>query len=773
MKQRPKFTSIYIMLLITLIMLIGTINISYAKLEVNHSLSQSPMMMASTPTPTSWVLDYDFRDNQYGWDWSLSQSSIASYLLGEGFSIRVGNNGTNAVLSNMFLDLSSQPININHITVEYSFDGATFKSLQVGISSSGGLTGNNKLSTLPISQGSSLITSASPTISGERGNDLNRFKLRWSTTNNDGNAGATLIIHRIRFEGIGEAPISPNQPVTPNWSLDYDFRVDTHGWAWTMSQGSTTSYQPGIGFQVVNKKTGTNSVLSYIFSELNDQPLNILNIEIEYSLSGYNSGTSRSLRAGTGSRGSNSGGINHLLQFPAIGNATSASLSTVGNINNILSNNEQLKSINRFKLVWSILTGSSGATLTIHRIRFAGSGEPPTTASCLSGGIGLMSNSCEIPTPTPVPDSCKSSRENIIYMLSTEYSFFIIDSLTLWSDDEIKDICNGIVIIGQALQTFALTQNVIYTSPSHAFTSIMLFDPTDTITLQIGIPTNVGPHNCATAKAEILSNLMAVINCGDLKHLDQYTIVHELGHVFVHRTTQIMNPNDIQAHPCYSPSTTSQSLNGCIVRPVPNAPNESLGFGNTEFVMGVRSLYLTHTEINNILNQFSINENELTADDFYYQAWFAPSDMTEYHLTSPDWLRGERGWGSTAPIIGPCDKAPSSAFLPTSFQQNPCIFYKWLHIALGTNEEDLILARLGTIENEEAMADMFLNWVYRTQGVGGFNNIDGQGISDNISMSNLESFMPNSFSPPRQGPGDDRFYWMNYVMSQIFAYYEF
>lgn len=205
---------------------------------------------------------------------------------------------------------------------------------------------------------------------------------------------------------------------------------------------------------------------------------------------------------------------------------------------------------------------------------------------------------------------------------------------------------------------------------------------------------------------------MATIDCGDQKPLNEYTIVHELGHVFQHRTTQIVDPGNPQAHPCYSASTTTQSINGCMERPVPNAQNDSLGFGDAEFVMGVRSLYLTHTQVSSILQQFGIEEEELSADDFTYQAWFAPNDLTEYHRTPADWLRGVRGWGSAAPTIGPCDEATPPNFIPTNFQQNPCVFYKWLQIALGIDEEDPILTTLGTIEYEEALAEMFLNWVY-------------------------------------------------------------
>jgi hypothetical protein len=76
----------------------------------------------------------------------------------------------------------------------------------------------------------------------------------------------------------------------------------------------------------------------------------------------------------------------------------------------------------------------------------------------------------------------------------------------------------------------------------------------------------------------------------------------------------------------------------------------------------------------------------------------------------PDWARGGRGWGSTASI------APTP---PCNFQQDPFTANDWEASQDNKNKE-----------RDEAAADMFLNWVYQTVGVGGFADIDWRTITD-------------------------------------------
>jgi hypothetical protein len=271
---------------------------------------------------------------------------------------------------------------------------------------------------------------------------------------------------------------------------------------------------------------------------------------------------------------------------------------------------------------------------------------------------------------------------------------------------------------------------------------------------------------------------MATIDCGTQKPLNQYTIVHELGHVFQHRTTEIINPSNPQAHPCYNANATSHSINFCMEIPVPSASG-SLGTGDTYFIFGKRTFYYTRNQVATLLQRLGIPTTVLTAEAFTYAAYIA-NDPTLYYEANSEWYRGIRGWGSpTGQQVGPCDGDAPSNFVPTDFQQNPCEFYPWIEAALrGISPQDPSLIPLGVVEHEEALGDMFVNWVYRTltngqSGQVGFGNLDGKGLPDSNVITNLATLVPGSFPQQRNGPGDDRFYWMNSVVIRFFNYYGF
>ncbi|MCU0499952.1 MAG: hypothetical protein MUF87_21585, partial [Anaerolineae bacterium] len=286
-------------------------------------------------------------------------------------------------------------------------------------------------------------------------------------------------------------------------------------------------------------------------------------------------------------------------------------------------------------------------------------------------------------------------------------------------------------------------------------------------TLQIGGP-DVGPFNCRTTVASQDQPSTATIDCGASKPLNQYTIVHELGHVFLERTvgSQIN-------HPCYSSASSTYSIITCLENPVPSATNGSLGFGDTQFIFGKRSVRYTRTQVQSILNRLGVTE--LDADNFgpYLIDPINNPEGPGLWLAPNDWLRSVRGWGSTAPVTGPCDGAALSTFVPNDYQQNPCEVYVWLEAALkNVTVDDPLLGDIKGTELTEAGADLFLNWVYRMNNIGGFSNINEQGNPDTIVVSDLELSVPNSFPTPRQGPGDDKFYWFNSLMVKMFNYYD-
>jgi hypothetical protein len=94
---------------------------------------------------------------------------------------------------------------------------------------------------------------------------------------------------------------------------------------------------------------------------------------------------------------------------------------------------------------------------------------------------------------------------------------------------------------------------------------------------------------------------------------------------------------------------------------------------------------------------------------------------------------------------------------PFPFQQNPCTFPNWETTATDVGR---------VAEIEEAAADMFLNWVYRTitnispllktevpGSWSGYRNMDWR----NNAEANDDSY-----------PGDARLEWMQIVMDNIF-----
>ncbi len=129
-------------------------------------------------------------------------------------------------------------------------------------------------------------------------------------------------------------------------------------------------------------------------------------------------------------------------------------------------------------------------------------------------------------------------------------------------------------------------------------------------------------------------------------------------------------------------------------------------------------------------------------------------------IDGPVWRRGERGWGSGPGSIYSINNDvlgnPTSQVF-TNFQQNPAPY--------GDNES----------ANQETAADMFLNWVYRITGSGGFLN-----YSWKPNDANLVTFEPCNISgcletnPAQPGvtlhgdSGDARFTWFNTHMISIF-----
>jgi hypothetical protein len=118
------------------------------------------------------------------------------------------------------------------------------------------------------------------------------------------------------------------------------------------------------------------------------------------------------------------------------------------------------------------------------------------------------------------------------------------------------------------------------------------------------------------------------------------------------------------------------------------------------------------------------------------------------------WTRGERGWGSAVPQ--PNQQPPAQ--LISEFQQNP----------------------LNQTDHVEAVADMFLNWVYRRTTDNPPTNISNTPLSDvlppfdacNYALAGtwrgFQNIMRDGSSDPSK-PGNARYWWMEAVLDTMFS----
>jgi hypothetical protein len=195
-----------------------------------------------------------------------------------------------------------------------------------------------------------------------------------------------------------------------------------------------------------------------------------------------------------------------------------------------------------------------------------------------------------------------------------------------------------------------------------------------------------------------VSPQQAIVTCyGSNLQFTQYTAVHELGHVLVGRTGG------------YSFTATGSYF--------------SLIFNPSNNGTPVGAVYDYNPTPGTVFGLF-IDE-----------------------LGTPDWVRGRRGWGSNAstPPAPPC-----------SFQQNAFTIRDGTVTPPAPPTQNPI-----DTERDEAAADMFLNWVYRSLGLAGFENRNQGGIFD------CQVIAPTDVS----NPGDARHDYLNNVVMPTIATY--
>ncbi len=200
-----------------------------------------------------------------------------------------------------------------------------------------------------------------------------------------------------------------------------------------------------------------------------------------------------------------------------------------------------------------------------------------------------------------------------------------------------------------------------------------------------------GGVNCETFNVYVSqpSNIQARIDCDPQVAFSQYTAVHELGHVFEGRT---------------GGTTQGSTFFGLMDQPV-----------STGTPGGVY--------------------------DYATLAGIVFGNRIDPVSQKPDWVRGNRGWGSAA-------STPPA--VPCNFQQDPFTVADWL----ATQDQRVR-------ERDEAAADMFLNWVYTAIAAGGFQNTSWIGIN----------MCATGTAQPAERPGDVQNNYMNNIVLPTLATY--
>lgn len=304
-----------------------------------------------------------------------------------------------------------------------------------------------------------------------------------------------------------------------------------------------------------------------------------------------------------------------------------------------------------------------------------------------------------------------------------------------WTQEERADIMTAVQKTGEALYTLSnstdASGNLLFanpfTSPADAFNQVMTAgyiyfyranEPSNQITFLYPPASETEYTRTVTRGAcQTFNDLQTIIcNWGDTRPSEpEYTIVHELGHIF---------------------DNSSAKQNGISLS---NRVSNASFRDDRGWTMGWVIIRGT----------CSVEEfNRIRIDDPTYN-----------DTNATIWRRGERGWGSGpgsnySPSTGrpdQCITRESQNF--TNFQQNP---------PPHENHPDLTELEM---RSYESAADMFLNWVYRISGQGGFLNVSWK---PNERANGQYCNQIEAGCPDGGNPGDARFNWMNDQMESIF-----
>ncbi len=334
-------------------------------------------------------------------------------------------------------------------------------------------------------------------------------------------------------------------------------------------------------------------------------------------------------------------------------------------------------------------------------------GSQVTFGSELSQNPITTNPDCAFKAPIAIPGS--DPKQNIINELAA-YGV-VIDRAEDWSETELQEALHGVQAIGNALVTLRTG------APNVAlFRGVMGVDTRGNVA---GRGTIVLRRNTTTPYCESnLNQLPRAITCGHLvdangqpRALSRYVIVHELGHIFDNQSAQ-----------------NGQKRLSTRVADTPLADGRGWVMGRTTF-----------TEC-------------FPGDDVFSDPTVADNRV---------WRRGERGWGSGPgslyrPATGQSDKcARRDQQNFTNFQQNPPP-----HAVVGS------LTPLD-LRTQETAADLFLNWVFRSQNLGGFANASWKPNMRSASGQYCNQIATGC--PDSHNPGDARFNWTQQQITDIFT----
>lgn len=294
-----------------------------------------------------------------------------------------------------------------------------------------------------------------------------------------------------------------------------------------------------------------------------------------------------------------------------------------------------------------------------------------STTNYKTGNYYDPTSPCKMQPPTPAPNLADYGVEAVGFTPAQQL-----------------EILTGVSNAAQAIALQAGLANL-----SDAFKRLMINDPQQT-TIRFVLISQSG-YGCTTNN-NVNPPLQAEITCNANTVMNQYTAVHELGHVLVGRTGG------------YSSGTTSYF--GRMQLPIPN-PSSSLCPS-----VATGPLYDMNCK-GIVFGKYLRNGAE-------------------------DWVRGERGWGSQALPF------PN----PSNFQQNIFTVVDATASQADKNKEI-----------DEASADMFLNWVYKKIGQGGFQDTNWR----EADQCNTPAGCPDDGMS-----GTARFNWMNITMDYLINTYQ-